>query len=84
MARPELIGAVTRYADRVHRALGSGHHVASPLGAWLLLTLVARAARGADRARLEAVLGLDADTAAGYATGMLGRPHPAVRQAAAA
>ena len=31
------------YAARLHAAIGSGHHVASPLGAWMVLALLARA-----------------------------------------
>ena len=38
-----------RYAARLHAAIGPGHQVASPLGAWLLLALVGPAAAGPDR-----------------------------------
>jgi len=38
-----LADALTAYAGRFHAAVGPRHHVASPLGAWLLLALVAAA-----------------------------------------
>ncbi|MFC7532259.1 hypothetical protein [Actinoplanes sp. GCM10030250] len=39
----EWITALARYAGRFHTTAGTGHHVASPLGAWLLLALTASA-----------------------------------------
>src|SRR5271157_2611127 len=30
---------INNYGDRLHAALGNRHHVASPLGAWLLLAM---------------------------------------------
>jgi hypothetical protein len=82
-----LSEAVVRYADRFHAALGTGHHVASPFGAWLLLALAARAASGDTRAELAQVLGDDVDDAAAWADALLSKPHPlvsAVRQAVVA
>ena len=67
--------AVAQYATRFHRLLGGAHGVASPLGAWLLLALVAPAARGAQRAALADVLGADPDEAFAAATRMLHDPH---------
>jgi hypothetical protein len=81
-----LRAAVAGYAGRLHAAAGSGHHVASPLGAWLLLALCAPATRNGappDPALAE-VLGCDVDVAARLAAGLLGRPHPQVAAAAAA
>jgi hypothetical protein len=75
-------GLVSAYADRMHRAV-SGHHVLSPLGAWLLLALAGSGARNADRAALEAVLGVDVEVAARYARALLEQPHPAVSAALA-
>src|ERR1700733_14040224 len=69
-----LRAAVAGYARRLHAAAGSGHHVASPLGAWLLLALCAPATRNGappDPALAE-VLGCDVDVAARLA----GRPAP--------
>jgi hypothetical protein len=66
----------------MHRA-ASGHHVLSPLGAWLLLALVGPGATGRYREELEAVLGVDVDTAAGYARALVADPHPAVSAATA-
>jgi hypothetical protein len=78
---PEL---VRRYAERFDVACSDGSHsVGSPLGAWLLLALVAPAAAGADRTELEAVLGTDADDASGRASELLRSPHPAVTAAVA-
>ena len=59
------------------------HHVASPLGAWLLLALAGPASTGTDRATLTEVLGCDADTAARAAADLLAHPHPVVASAAA-
>jgi hypothetical protein len=47
---------VSAYADRFDRALSEGtNSIGSPLGAWLLLALVAPAATGSERAELEEV-----------------------------
>lgn len=76
------------YASRLHRAIGPGHHVASPLGAWLLLALIARAERivpgsaGADA--LADALGCPLPAAVAATEGLMDHPHPAVRAAAAA
>ena len=81
-----LRGAVAGYARRLHAAAGSGHHVASPLGAWLLLALCAPAAanEAASRDALGEVLGCEAGVAARLAGDLLGRPHPQVAAAVAA
>jgi len=79
---PPLPALIARYAERMHRA-ASGHHILSPLGAWLLLALVGPAGQGTRREQLEAVLGVDVDTAFGHARGLLGEPHPAVAAATA-
>ncbi|MFC0506975.1 hypothetical protein [Micromonospora costi] len=78
-----LSGPVARYAERVHGLVGGGHHVASPLGAWLLLALVAPAAAGAARAEMEEALGTDAARAADTARALLSAPHPLVASASA-
>jgi hypothetical protein len=81
-----LRDAVAGYAQRLHAAAGSGHHVASPLGAWLLLALCGPAIRdgAAPRSALDEVLGCDAGQAARLAGDLLARPHPQVAAAAAA
>ncbi|WP_200216204.1 hypothetical protein [Micromonospora coerulea] len=74
---------LARYADRLHAAVEPGHHVASPLGAWLLLALCGPAARGAARDELADVLGMDPDAAAATAAALLAEPHPLVPAATA-
>jgi hypothetical protein len=74
---------VARYGARLHAAAGNQHHVASPLGAWLLLALAAPASTGEDRDTLTDVLGCDVDTAARAAAELLADPHPLVAAAAA-
>jgi hypothetical protein len=78
-----LAAAVSRYAERFHAVVGDSHHVASPLGAWLLLALAAPAAAGEDRAGLEEALGMPVDLAAHAADRLLDQPHPVVASAAA-
>jgi hypothetical protein len=73
---------VTTYAARLHAAAGDRHHVASPLGAWLLAALCAPAARGSDADELTAALGTDLDTAAATAAALLDGGHDAVLAAA--
>ncbi|MER7460641.1 hypothetical protein [Micromonospora sp. NPDC126480] len=79
----DIPACVARYANRLHTAVGDEHHVASPLGAWLLLALVAPAATGTARAGLEEVLGTDAEAAADTARALLAEPHPLVGAATA-
>ncbi|MEU5566956.1 hypothetical protein [Micromonospora musae] len=67
----------------MHRLIGGEHHIASPLGAWLLLALVGPAAAGGTRAELEEVLGADAERAAATARALLDTPHPLVASASA-
>ncbi|MDO3704415.1 hypothetical protein Q3W71_22380 [Micromonospora sp. C28SCA-DRY-2] len=74
---------LARYADRLHARAGDGHHVASPLGAWLLLALAAPAATGPARAALAEALGTDPATAAEAAHALLAAPHPLVPSATA-
>jgi hypothetical protein len=75
--------ALARYARRFHRVAGAGHHVASPLGAWLLLALAGPACAGDDLRRLGEILGADVGVAAGFAAELLACPHSAVHAAAA-
>jgi hypothetical protein len=71
------------YARRLHAVAGPRHHVASPLGAWLLLALCAPASTGQTRESLNEVLGCDSADAAELAAGLLAAPHPPVPAAAA-
>jgi hypothetical protein len=71
------------YARRLHAVGGPRHHVASPLGAWLLLALCAPASQGDTRESLNGVLGCDSADAAELAAVLLAAPHPVVPAAAA-
>jgi hypothetical protein len=76
---------VFRYARRFNDELVTGEHmVGSPLGAWLLVALVAPLATGGTRTRLEQVLGTDADDACARASALLDRPHRPIASGAAA
>ena len=74
---------LARYARRLHAVAGPRHHVASPLGAWLLLALCAPAAEGPDETSLNATLGCRPGAAAELAAALLADPHPLVPAAAA-
>jgi len=74
---------IARYAERFHRAVDGDQYVASPLGAWLLLALVAPAATGGAREELTGILGASPEDARDAAAALLAKPHPAVASAAA-
>lgn len=74
---------VSAYAARLHAVIGAKHHVASPLGAWLVLALAAPASDGTDQETLAEVLGCDVADAARAAADLLTEPHPVVASAAA-
>ncbi|MBF5031932.1 hypothetical protein IRY44_19470 [Micromonospora sp. ANENR4] len=78
-----LRAPLARYAERLHRAAGDTHHVASPLGAWLLLALTGPAATGETRAALAEALDADPDDAAAEARALLAAPHSMVAAATA-
>jgi hypothetical protein len=78
-----LPAVILRYAERFHPLGGDKHHVASPLGAWLLLAICARAATGALRDELSQVLGVDAAIAGVLAASLLENRPEAVASAAA-
>jgi hypothetical protein len=79
----QVAACVAGYAARLHAAIGTGHQVASPLGAWLLLALAGPASTGTGRAVLTEVLGCEVDEAAHAAADLLTQPHPLVASAAA-
>jgi len=80
----DLRAPLARYARLLHGPAGSAHHVASPLGAWLLAALCAPAAAGGPSAvELEEALGVDLAGARSVAAALLDDPHPAVVSAAA-
>jgi hypothetical protein len=87
-----LGGQVAAYAQTFHDVIGYRHHIASPLGAWLLLALCGPAADGEDAggedagredaATLARLLGGDRAAAAEQAATLLGNPPPVVGAAA--
>jgi hypothetical protein len=92
----DWITALSRYAERLHATAGDRHHVASPLGAWLLLALAASAEPDGERAKgpdgehasrsddgLAAALGVSPARAAAVADELLASPHPLVAAATA-
>ncbi len=74
---------IAQYGGRLDPLVLTEHAVASPAGLWLLLALVAPAARGGAAEELRAVLGADAEVVAARAAELLSNPHPAVAAAAA-
>jgi hypothetical protein len=82
-SKTDVASHVARYAGIFHDVIGDGHHVASPLGAWLLLALCAPAATGAPAETLTELLGGGADEVASSAADLLADPHPLVSAAAA-
>jgi hypothetical protein len=73
-----LAAPLAAYAVRMHTPAGAAHHVASPLGAWLLAALCAPVGDE----ELAAALGADLDTAYRWAAALLDQPHEAVLSAA--
>lgn len=71
-------GALTHYAGRIHQLFGDEHHVASPLGAWLLVALCAPLASGTERDELVDALGLDSEVASFRAAELIDNPHQVV------
>jgi hypothetical protein len=78
-----LSEALTLYARRIHQVAGDQHHVASPLGAWLLIALCSPLAKGSERHELTEVLGIQPEPAAKFAAQLLENPHPLVASGAA-
>jgi hypothetical protein len=80
----DVVAPVAHYAQRIHAVAGERHHVASPLGAWMLLALCATASEGRRSQTLSDVLGCDAADAAALTSSLLASPHPLVSAAAGA
>ena len=83
MTASGIVAALARYARSFHQVAGDGHHVASPLGAWLLLALAGPVCAGDDLRQLTQILGVDADAAAGLAAELLSHPHPVIHAGSA-
>jgi hypothetical protein len=79
----DVSAPLARYARLLHALAGPRHHVASPLGAWLLLALCAPASEGKTRQTLNVSLGIESGAAAELAAALLRAPHPAVPAGAA-
>ncbi|WP_406069190.1 hypothetical protein [Micromonospora sp. NBC_01638] len=81
----DLHGPLSAYAARLHATIGDRHHVASPLGAWLLLAVCAAATPEADpvASSLSKALGAELASAAKAARALLDAPHPLVASASA-
>jgi hypothetical protein len=79
----DLGNVIARYSTRLHRVAGDEHHVASPLGAWIILALCGSLSTGATRSALAEALGMDIDEASLVVARLLQRPHPFVCSAAA-
>ncbi|MBM0279506.1 hypothetical protein [Micromonospora tarensis] len=84
--RTDLHGPLAGYARRLHATAGDRHHVASALGAWLLLAVGAAAAADADPStedpaaeELAHALGTDVTSAAEVARALLDAPASAGR-----
>jgi len=69
---------LNRYANRVHALVGARHHVASPLGAWLIVALAGTAGDGAEVSELTEALGAEPAAAADLASRLVQDPHPLV------
>jgi hypothetical protein len=79
------VAALGGYAERLHARAGQGHHVVSPLGAWIVVALCASLAADEQvRAELAEVLGTDSVSAATFAARLLADPHPLVAAGAGA
>jgi hypothetical protein len=74
---PPLAPLLARYGGRLHVRADGAHHVASPLGAWLVVAPCAPLARGGLRSQLSEVLGVDPEEAARLAAELITHPHPA-------
>jgi hypothetical protein len=80
--RPDT--AIRRYAERLHAQAGTGHHVVSALGAWLVLALCAALAdTEQEREELRQLLGTEPQEAADFASDLLTQTHPLVGAGAA-
>lgn len=74
---------VLQYDEVAAGLLAGRHGVCSPLGAWLLLALIADSATGDERADLTSILGCDPAGARTRAITLLRDPHPDVAAAVA-
>lgn len=79
----DVTGVINRYAERFHTGL-TDHHIASPLGAWMLAALAAGPDSDvAHQKTLEEALGLPLEESFALAHRLLQSAHPAIKSAAA-
>jgi hypothetical protein len=80
VAHPDWGTVLGRYGRRLRVVAGVGHHVVSPLGAWMVLAVSGGLAEtdAAARSQLGEVLGCDPVDAAAFAGTLLSRPHALV------
>ncbi|MBV9660529.1 MAG: hypothetical protein JO337_05165 [Acidimicrobiales bacterium] len=80
MTQPDWGSVLASYARRLHHTAGDGHHVVSPLGAWLVMALCGALADTDSLARTELgeALQCDPSDAAAFAGDLLARPHPLI------
>lgn len=81
-----LTAVVAGYARRFHTAAlatGPAHHIASPLGAWIVLALAADALDGEARTVAASRLGCPVEDAVAAARALVEVPHPAIAAAVA-
>lgn len=77
---PEWPSVLASYGHHLHETAGDGHHVVSPLGAWMVVALCGGLAGANPVARVELgeALGCDPSEAAAFAGTLLSQPHPLV------
>jgi hypothetical protein len=78
MAVADPAAMIAGYSEAVHRKSAGAHHVASPLGAWLLVALAGPLADGDANRALAEVLGATTADAAAFASELLDAPEGAV------
>ena len=80
---PSTADLVASYSQSFNDTILTEHGVASALGLWVLLALLAPGSQESDRDELEKALGTSADDAASRAAELLANPHPALHAAVA-
>lgn len=86
MSQPDTVlpATIAAYSQRFHASL-SGHHIASPLGAWLLTALASKGAKNGSEeyTTLTQALGMKPEVAFARAKEILSNPREGIASAAA-